>query len=124
MRPSNTRERSDKETFSSRCTPKIGMKLSELKKSSSGPAPTIFLPPAKKAFLGKTKLPTRASNLVTPPFASDIPRRTERHKYRQQTMATKSNVSKRSENMAGYNIFYIIGVVVVVLFILGYLGLR
>ena len=26
--------------------------------------------------------------------------------------------------MAGYNIFYIIGVVVVVLFILGYLGLR
>jgi len=26
--------------------------------------------------------------------------------------------------MAGYNIFYIIGVIVVVLFILGYLGLR
>jgi len=31
---------------------------------------------------------------------------------------------KGEENMAGYNIFYIIGVVVVVLFILGYLGLR
>src|SRR5262249_24047148 len=121
MKLSSTKARSDKEIFSSRCTRKIGMKSSEPKKSSSGPAATIFLPPAKKAFLGKTKLPTRASKLVTPPFVSDIPRRTERH---QQTIATKSHVSKRSENMAGYNIFYIIGVVVVVLFILGYLGLR
>jgi hypothetical protein len=31
---------------------------------------------------------------------------------------------RQGANMAGYNIFYIIGVVVVVLFILGYLGLR
>lgn len=29
-----------------------------------------------------------------------------------------------SKKMGGYNIFYIIGVIVVVLFILGYLGLR
>jgi hypothetical protein len=32
--------------------------------------------------------------------------------------------SREETNMGGYNIFYIIGVVVVVLFILGYLGLR
>jgi len=76
--------------------------------------------------------------LEIPPFVLDIPRQTAGAKgtdcldkegcKRPLRNTLFDNESKypieKEKKMAGYNIFYIIGVVVVVLFILGYLGLR